>query len=71
MGERSTIFEEVHLVYEVLQEVHVTRADKVSDDARGGCCRCRLSDCGHVIEAEIIELWHVELVELVGAYQTA
>ena len=71
MGEGPTVFEEVHLVDEVLEEEHVARADEVSDNARGGCCCCRLADCGHVIEAEIVELRHVKLVELVRANETA
>ena len=71
MCECFAVLEEVHLVDEVVQEVEIVGAKKVAHDTgRGGRCCC-LSDHGHVIEAEVVELGDVELVELVGADEGA
>lgn len=67
MGECFAVLEEVHLVDEVVQEVQIVGAKEVAYDAGSGGCRGCLSDHGHVIETEVVELGDVELVELVGA----
>jgi len=71
MRERATALEEGHLVDEVVQEEQVVRAQEVADDAGCGHGGGRLADGGDVVQAEVVELGHVELVELVCAYKGA
>lgn len=68
---RLAILEEIHFLYETFQEVEIVRPDEILQDAcRRGRCRC-LAHRRHVIEAEVVKLGHVKLVQLVGADQGA
>ena len=69
MREGAAALEEGHLVDEIVKEKEVVRAEEVLHNAGCGHRRCRLPHRRHVIEAEIVELGDVELVELVRADQ--
>lgn len=69
--ECPTTLEEIHLINEIIEKIKIARAEEVLHDA---CCRgggSGLADRRDVVEAEIVELGNVELIELVGADEGA
>ena len=71
MRECTAALEKRHLIDEIVQEKQVVRAEEVLHNAGCGHRSCCLPHRRHVIETEIVELGHVELVELVSADQGA